>query len=645
MFLSSATAGPTAQIPKPATAQDPAQPSPSYRLIASVKVEGTGEPAAGARLDVNLGAGPDLIRSGRSGEDGMISIDLPPGFSNLQWFDPPPGFWAPANGKRPRFEGFILSKQAPTFRKDYVVRRGTIWEFALSVGSEPAQGGTIMATRPDGNCFQAVANESGRARLTLPTEQGEDDLWLIPPGDALFSRRLTEHASWDAGFLPGAVKTITKQDAKFRLQDRDGRSAVLDDGGGRVEPIVQNGVLLVRVRLDELPPAARGTISGKVLDPGGLAVDGARVSLAFVFSSGGGSLPSDPACHAVTNARGEFVLRSVPRQFDGLPVQFSLVVSKDGLAGIDTPPVEFRPDAGDSIHQVDPIRLGPEGIIRGTVVDEKGQPAVGARVIPGHRYSLWSRSTRTDGAGRFVVRGIPRDVTDLAVYFGGQEASERVLADGLRDVAIHLEQAAKIQEKQLEMSRRVAEARLKRVQPLAVNDDAPAWSLGEWSDGRSRAVGDYRGRVLLLVFWSTSCAPCVQDLPNLEALRKTYEARGVVVLSILTARGDPEKIRQILKLKGANFPFAIDRGDDEGANGETADHYGVPTYPTLVIIDSRGKVAFHSFDPALKDRARAIAQELKIAQDKMSTEDMNRIDGALLTRELDAILQRNRQHE
>ena len=564
----------------------------------------------------------------------MISIDLPPGFSNLHWFEPPPGFWAPGNCKRSRFEGFILSKQAPTFRKDYVVRRGTIWEFALTVGSEPAKGGTILATRTDGNCFQAVSNESGRARLTLPTEQGEDELWLRPPGDQILSRRLIEHASWDAGFLPGAVKTITKEDGKYRLQDRDGRSAVLGDGGGRVEPVVQHGVLLVRVRLDELAPAARGTISGKVLDPGGLSVDGARVSLAVVFSSGGGFLTSDPAYHAVTNARGEFVLRSGPRQLDGVPVQFSLVVSKDGLAGTETPPVEFRPDRGDSIQQVDPIRLGPEGIIRGTVVDEEGQPAVGARVIPGHRYSLWSRSTRTDEAGQFVVRGIPREVTDLAVYFGGQEASERVMADGQRDVAIRLQESAKFQEKEVERSRRIAQARLKRVQPLAVKDDAPAWRLAMWSDGRSRAVEDYRGRVVLLDFWSTSCAPCVQDLPNLEALRKTYEPRGLVVLSILSARGDPEKIRQILKLKGANFPFAIDRGDDEGANGETADHYGVLTYPTLVIIDRRGKVAFHSFDPALKDRARAIAQELKIA------EDMNRIDGTLLTRELDAILQR-----
>ena len=42
----------------PANPQGSAQPGPSYRVIASVKVEGTGEPAAGAKLDINLGAVP-----------------------------------------------------------------------------------------------------------------------------------------------------------------------------------------------------------------------------------------------------------------------------------------------------------------------------------------------------------------------------------------------------------------------------------------------------------------------------------------------------------------------------------------------------------------------------------------------------------
>ena len=114
----------------------------------------------------------------------------------------------------------------------------------------------------------------------------------------------------------------------------------------------------------------------------------------------------------------------------------------------------------------------------------------------------------------------------------------------------------------------------------------------------------------------------------------------MVVLSIHTAQGEAEKIRRILKQNGANFPFAIDRGEDTGANGETADRYGVPSYPTLVIVDRGGKVAFHSVDPALKGRAREIARELKIAEETMSAENRDRIDGALLNRELDAILTR-----
>ena len=140
---------------------------PSYRMIGSVKVLGTAEPVSGATLEIIVGDGPGhrlVLRSGRSGQDGMLSIDLPPGISNRNMFVPPPGFWAPGNCKPSEHEGFLLSANAPTFRKDYVVRRGTIWEFSLTSFGKPAAGGSIISIRPDGNGFQAVANESGIAR-------------------------------------------------------------------------------------------------------------------------------------------------------------------------------------------------------------------------------------------------------------------------------------------------------------------------------------------------------------------------------------------------------------------------------------------------------------------------------------------------
>ncbi len=61
--------GPAKLAPMPAEAHAPAKPSPSYQMVGSVKVEGTGEPVAGAVLDVRIGdSGPELpsARSART---------------------------------------------------------------------------------------------------------------------------------------------------------------------------------------------------------------------------------------------------------------------------------------------------------------------------------------------------------------------------------------------------------------------------------------------------------------------------------------------------------------------------------------------------------------------------------------------------
>ncbi len=58
--------------------------------------------------------------------------------------------------------------------------------------------------------------------------------------------------------------------------------------------------------------------------------------------------------------------------------------------------------------------------------------------------------------------------------------------------------------------------------------------------GQSVSLEDYKGKVVLLDFWATWCAPCVKEMPALDKLYKKHAARGLTVLGV-SIDEDPKK--------------------------------------------------------------------------------------------------------
>ncbi|MGO9467301.1 MAG: TlpA disulfide reductase family protein [Isosphaeraceae bacterium] len=143
----------------------------------------------------------------------------------------------------------------------------------------------------------------------------------------------------------------------------------------------------------------------------------------------------------------------------------------------------------------------------------------------------------------------------------------------------------------------VKAARPTTPQPPALGRPAPPLQIIGWTDGKSRSLADYRGKVIFLNFWGIWCSACLNEMPGLERLKQKYEPRGVVFLSIHTPGEEIEKIHRFLDLKKSSLVSALDedrRQHENSYNGVTADRYGVRGHPTLVMIDRRGNVAFHS---------------------------------------------------
>ena len=114
-----------------------------------------------------------------------------------------------------------------------------------------------------------------------------------------------------------------------------------------------------------------------------------------------------------------------------------------------------------------------------------------------------------------------------------------------------------------------------------LNNPAPAFSLPE-TDGGQIDLASYRGRPVLLVFWTTSCPICQRELPMLNRMEPEFRGKGIAVVTVLL--GGEGEARNFL---GSNSIGLTSAYDSEGKVGRA---YGVGGVPKLVLIDKSGKV-------------------------------------------------------
>src|SRR5436190_12400034 len=62
----------------------------------------------------------------------------------------------------------------------------------------------------------------------------------------------------------------------------------------------------------------------------------------------------------------------------------------------------------------------------------------------------------------------------------------------------------------------------------------PALELAD-PDGKVHRLADYRGKVVLVNFWATWCAPCRAEMPSIERLRRSLDGKPFVVLAVNVA--------------------------------------------------------------------------------------------------------------
>lgn len=101
--------------------------------------------------------------------------------------------------------------------------------------------------------------------------------------------------------------------------------------------------------------------------------------------------------------------------------------------------------------------------------------------------------------------------------------------------------------------------------------------------GGTHRLDDYRGKVVLLNFWATWCAPCREEMPSLDRLQADLGGEDFVILAVATGRNAPEQIdRFYTETDIRNLPVLLD------PRQQLSRAMGVVGLPATVLIDRDG---------------------------------------------------------
>jgi cytochrome c biogenesis protein CcmG/thiol:disulfide interchange protein DsbE len=112
---------------------------------------------------------------------------------------------------------------------------------------------------------------------------------------------------------------------------------------------------------------------------------------------------------------------------------------------------------------------------------------------------------------------------------------------------------------------------------------APDFTLPSVLDGKQYSLSQYRGKVVLLNFFTFFCGPCREEMPSLNQIYLENQGKGYVTIGIGLA-SNPTQLRFLVKQLGLNYPVLV------GSDKVSKDYGDVEVVPTTFIIDRAGNV-------------------------------------------------------
>ena len=97
-------------------------------------------------------------------------------------------------------------------------------------------------------------------------------------------------------------------------------------------------------------------------------------------------------------------------------------------------------------------------------------------------------------------------------------------------------------------------------------------------EGKKVPSADLKGKILVLDFWATWCAPCIAEVPHLNKLQEKYEDRGVKVVGVTMASGEAKEVKPFVTRFKINYSVLM-------GNDDQAYDLSIFAFPTTYLVN------------------------------------------------------------
>ncbi|MCK9375420.1 MAG: TlpA family protein disulfide reductase [Syntrophobacterales bacterium] len=118
----------------------------------------------------------------------------------------------------------------------------------------------------------------------------------------------------------------------------------------------------------------------------------------------------------------------------------------------------------------------------------------------------------------------------------------------------------------------------------AAGGSAADFTLKNVTDGKDYSLSQFKGKVVLVNFFTFFCGPCREEMPHLNQIDQALKSQGFETLGIGLA-STPEQLKQIVSQLGLKYPVLI------GSDAVSKAYGGIELVPMTFIIDKQGNIA------------------------------------------------------